>query len=107
MSRLRRSRPARRPSSRRSALQAAVATLLVTLLSAAPAAACEVCFGSRAVGSPLVTSARLGVFLLLGITLAVLGGFARFFFYLRQRARQAESDGIASEWAQLQRSSTP
>ena len=81
-------------------------SLLATGLLAAPAAACEVCFSSRASGS-MVTSARLGVFLLLGITVAVLGGFARFFFYLRQRARQAEIDGIASEWAQLQRSSMP
>ena len=32
--------------------------------------------------------------------------FATFFFYLRNRARQAEIEGIASEWAQLQRSST-
>jgi hypothetical protein len=75
-------------------------------LLAAPAAACEVCFSSKATGA-LVTSARLGVFLLLGITVVVLGGFARFFFYLRSRARQAEIDSIASEWAQLQRSSMP
>jgi hypothetical protein len=84
----------------------AVATALSWLagaLDAAPAAACSVCFGARDNGSTLVTGARLGVFLLLGVTVAVLGGFARFFFYLRRRARQAESDGIAAEWAQIQR----
>ena len=53
----------------------------------------------------MVTGARLGVFLLLGITAVVLGGFTRFFFYLRNRARQAEIEAIDSEWAQLQRSS--
>ena len=74
-------------------------------LSAAPAIACSVCYGSAANPSPLITSARLGVFLLLGITVAVLGGFARFFLILSRRARQAEADTIAAEWAQLQRSS--
>jgi len=36
---------------------------------------------------------------------AVLGAFAKFFFYLRTRARQAEIEQITSEWAQFQRSS--
>lgn len=79
-------------------------TVLVAAFVAAPAAACEVCFSSRATGA-MASSARLGVFLLLGITVAVLGGFAKFFLYLRHRAQQAEIDGIESEWAQLQRSS--
>lgn len=71
---------------------------------AAPAAACSVCYG--AANGSLITSARLGVFLLLGVTAAVLGAFAMFFFHLRNRARQAEIDGVASEWAQLQRSAS-
>ncbi|MEO8503090.1 MAG: hypothetical protein ABI609_04250 [Acidobacteriota bacterium] len=83
----------------------AALVLLSGLLSAGPAFACDVCYGAAS-GSPLVTSARLGVFLLLGVTVAVLAGFARFFFYLRTRALQAASQGIASEWAQLQRSSS-
>jgi predicted alpha/beta hydrolase len=78
----------------------------VALLGAAPATACEVCLGAGAnSSSALVSGARLGVLLLLGITVVVLGGFTRFFFYLRNRARQAEIEGIDSEWAQLQRSS--
>lgn len=81
--------------------------LLAGALWATPVAACTVCYGADANASPLLTAARLGVFLLLGITLALLGGFARFFFYLRNRARQAESESIASEWAQLQRSASP
>lgn len=92
----------RRPSFRS---LAPLLALAVWWLSAAPAVACSVCYGSAANPSPLITSARLGVFLLLGITVAVLGGFARFFLYLSRRARQAEADTIASEWAQLQRSS--
>jgi hypothetical protein len=42
----------------------------------------------------------------LGVTVAVLGGLTRFFFHLRARARQAESDSIAAEWAELQRSAS-
>ena len=80
--------------------------LLLGLLAASPAMACEVCYGAGDNASPLVSGARLGVFLLLGVTGAVLAAFARFFFYLRNRARQAEVEQIASEWTQLQRSSS-
>jgi hypothetical protein len=82
------------------------AALLLGLLGATPAAACSVCYGAADGGSPLISGARLGVFLLLGVTAAVLGGFARFFFYLRNRARQAEVAQIALEWTQLQRSTS-
>jgi hypothetical protein len=74
---------------------------------AAPALACDVCYGASSSDSPLVSSARLGVFLLLGVTLAVLGGFVAFIVHLRNRARRFESDPLALEWAQLQRSSFP
>lgn len=88
----------------RTARPAAAALATGWLVGAAPAAACSVCFGTADNGSPLVTGARLGVLLLLGVTVAVLGGLVRFFFHLRARARQAESDSIAAEWADLQRS---
>jgi hypothetical protein len=77
------------------------------LLLAAPAAACSVCYGRADNGSALVSSARLGVFLLLGVTVAVLAAFARFFFVLRNRALAAERESIALEWSELQRSSMP
>ena len=83
----------------------ALAAALLAVLGAVPAAACEACYGAADSGSPLVSGARLGVFLLLAVTAAVLGAFAKFFFYLRNRARQAEIEQIASEWAQFQRSS--
>lgn len=88
------------------ALRMAATALLLGALGAAPALACDVCYGAASTSSPLVSGARLGVFLLLGVTVAVLGGFAKFFFYLRNRARQAETEQIASEWAQFQRSSS-
>ena len=90
----------------RSLKSAAAVTFLLVALGAVPAAACDVCYGAASSSSPLVSGARLGVFLLLGVTVAVLGGFAKFFFYLRNRARQAETEQIDSEWAQFQRSSS-
>ena len=88
------------------ALRTLSAMAVAFFLGAAPALACDVCYGAASSSSPLVSGARLGVFLLLGITAAVLGGFAKFFFYLRNRARQAETEQIDSEWAQFQRSSS-
>jgi len=91
----------------RSVRMAGAMALLLGALGAAPALACDVCYGAAAnSGSPLVSGARLGVFLLIAVTAAVLGGFVRFFLYLRNRARQSETEQIASEWAQFQRSSS-
>jgi hypothetical protein len=87
-------------------LAAGVVALVAGLLGVAPAFACTVCYGAEDNGSPLITAARLGVFFLLAVTVAVLGGFTRFFFILRDRARKAESATIASEWAQFQRSTS-
>jgi hypothetical protein len=56
------------------------------LLGAAPAEACQVCFGDPT--SPLTTGAQMGVWFLLAVILAVEAGFGIFFFvYLRRRAR--------------------
>jgi hypothetical protein len=73
------------------------------LVSLAPARACQACFGAN-VDSPLVDGATLGVFLLLGVTLSVQGGFVAFFLYLRRRAKRLQAAELASEWADLQRS---
>jgi hypothetical protein len=88
-------------------LAVAAAGVALELLLSAPAAACSVCYGRADKGAALVSSARLGVFLLLGITVAMLAAFARFFFVLRNRALAAERDAIALEWSDLQRSSMP
>ena len=84
----------------------AVLALLLGAAATAPAAACDVCYGAASSSSPLISGARLGIFLLLGVTVAVLGAFAKFFFYLRKRARQAETEQIDVEWIQFQRSSS-
>jgi hypothetical protein len=68
---------------------AAFALLAATVLlsSAPPALACPSCFGDAQ--GPLIDAARLGVWLLLAVTLGLQGAFAAFFLYLRRRAASA------------------
>ena len=49
--------------------------------------ACPVCFG--VLDGPARESMNLGIFVLLGVTLGVLGAFARFFLQLARRSREA------------------
>ena len=81
----------------------ALVAFIAVLASLPPAQACQACFGAN-VDSPLVDGAKIGVFLLLGVTLAVQGGFVAFFLYLRRRAKRLQAAELASEWADLQRS---
>ena len=62
--------------------------------------ACPVCFG--ALDTALVDGTRLGILVLLVITLAVQGGFLAFFLYLRKRAKQIADSDLEIEWSQLQ-----
>ena len=51
----------------------------------------------------MLDAARLGTFLLLGVTLAVQGAFVAFFLYLRRHARKAQDQALDAEWSNLQR----
>jgi hypothetical protein len=51
--------------------------------------ACTACLGEAQ--GPVIDAARLGIWLLLGVTACVQGGFVAFFLYLRKRARMAAS----------------
>jgi hypothetical protein len=62
----------------------AVITLLFVSVPAA-AFACPVCFGQS--DSPMAWATNMGVFFMLGVTVAVLGAFAAFFVYLMRRAK--------------------
>jgi hypothetical protein len=62
--------------------------------------ACPVCFG--ATESSLVDGAKLGILVLLAITLAVQGAFLGFFLYLRQRAKRIAEIDLDTEWSELQ-----
>jgi hypothetical protein len=65
--------------------------------------ACPVCFGAEE--TSMIDGAKLGVLVLLAITLAVQGGFAGFFFYLRKRAKRFAEIELEDEWSELQRGS--
>lgn len=88
--------------SRRTRLALAlVSTGLVWLADLGRALACPVCFGDAE--GPIIDAARLGTFLLLGITLAIQGAFVAFFLYLRRQARRAQDQALDAEWSSLQR----
>ncbi len=64
--------------------------------------ACPVCFGAHE--TSMVEGTRIGVLVLLAITLAVQGGFVGFFLYLRKRAKRNADIELDTEWSKLQRS---
>ena len=66
--------------------------------------ACAVCFGALADETSIIDGTRLGVLVLLAITMAVQGGFLGFFLYLRKRAKRNAEVELDTEWSELQRS---
>jgi hypothetical protein len=62
--------------------------------------ACPVCFGAEE--TSMVDGTKLGVLVLLAITLAVQGGFVGFFLYLRKRAKRIADVELDNEWSELQ-----
>jgi hypothetical protein len=62
--------------------------------------ACPVCFGALETG--MIDGAKLGVLVLLAVTLAVQGGFLAFFLYLRKHAKRNAELELDSEWLALQ-----
>ena len=62
--------------------------------------ACPVCFGAEE--TSMIDGAKLGVLVLLVITLAVQGAFAGFFLYLRKRAKRIAEIDLDTEWSELQ-----
>jgi hypothetical protein len=87
----------------RRAGRAAGLVVVGLLLDVPPALACPACFGQGE--GPMIDAARLGIWLLLGVTLLLQGGFAAFFLYLRRRATRASrrEQEIGEEWSRLQR----
>lgn len=65
--------------------------------------ACPMCFGAEE--TSMVDGTKLGVLVLLAITLVVQGGFVGFFFYLRRRAKRIADLDFDTEWSELQRTS--
>ena len=72
----------------------------IVLGGSSNAFACPVCFGAEE--TSLIDGAKLGILVLLVITLAVQGGFVAFFLYLRQRAKRIADIDLENEWSELQ-----
>ena len=69
------------------------------------ALACPVCFGAEE--TSMIDATKIGIFVLLAITIAVQGAFVGFFLYLRRRARRIADSDLDAEWSDLQGASRP
>src|SRR5258705_13811223 len=67
------------------------------------ALACPVCFG--ALETSVIDGAKVGVLVLLAITLAVQGALVSFFLYLRKQAKRSAEIELDAEWLALQKPS--
>jgi hypothetical protein len=79
----------------------AIMTLaFVVIAGGSSVLACPVCFGAEE--TSMIDGAKLGVLVMLAITLAVQGGFVAFFLYLRKRAKHIADVDLDTEWSELQ-----
>ena len=62
--------------------------------------ACTVCFAAEE--SSMIDGTKLGILILLGVTVSVQGAFVGFFLYLRRRAKRIADADLDTEWSQLQ-----
>jgi hypothetical protein len=86
------------------AVKRAVTTAaLVAMAGGTSVLACPVCFGADE--TPMIDGAKVGVMVMLAITLAVQGAFVGFFLYLRKRAKRIADIELDHEWSELQRPS--
>jgi heme/copper-type cytochrome/quinol oxidase subunit 2 len=65
--------------------------------------ACPVCFAAEE--TSMINGTRVGILVLLAITLVVQGAFVGFFLYLRNRAKHIADIELDTEWSELQRAS--
>jgi heme/copper-type cytochrome/quinol oxidase subunit 2 len=79
--------------------------MMAIMLNAGSASvlACPLCFGAEE--TSLIDGTKLGIVVMLAITLAVQGGFVGFFLYLRRRAKRIAELELETEWSELQRAS--
>ena len=79
-----------------------VLTAVMVVGGSSSAFACPVCFGAEE--SHMIDATKIGILVLLGITLVVQGAFVGFFVYLRNRAKRIADIELDTEWSELQRS---
>ena len=83
------------------AARQALATAAVAIIGGgASVLACPLCFGAEE--TSMIDGTKLGVLVLLAITLVVQGGFVGFFLYLRKRAKRMADIELDTEWSKLQ-----
>ena len=80
----------------------AVATTIAVIVGGSSVLACPLCFGAEE--TSMIDGAKLGVLVMLAITLVVQGGFVGFFLYLHKRAKRMADVELDTEWSELQRS---
>jgi hypothetical protein len=78
----------------------AVTTAAALVIGSSNVFACTVCFGAEE--SSIIDATKLGILVLLAITLAVQGAFLGFFLYLRRRAKRIADIDLDIEWSELQ-----
>ena len=83
------------------ARQAFAILVAVMIFGSSSVFACPVCFGAEE--TSIIDGTKLGVLVLLAITLAVQAGFVGFFLYLRKHAKRAAEIELDTEWSELQR----
>jgi heme/copper-type cytochrome/quinol oxidase subunit 2 len=82
-------------------MKAALTTAAAVMIGGgATVLACPQCFGAEE--SSLIDGAKLGVLVMVVITLVVQGGFVAFFLYLRKRAKRIAELDLDTEWSELQ-----
>jgi hypothetical protein len=92
-----------RASARRWIRTAIATAAAVGVASSTTLLACPVCFGAEE--TSIIDGAKLGVLVMLAVTLAVQGAFLAFFLYLRRPARRNAETELETEWLELQRAS--
>ena len=80
--------------------QAFATFVTVMIFGSSSLLACPLCFGAEE--TSMVDGTRLGVLVMLAITLVVQGGFVGFFFYRRKRAKLVADADLDNEWSDLQ-----
>ncbi len=83
---------------------AVMTALAVVIVGSSSILACPMCFGAEE--TSMIDATKLGIVVMLVITLAVQGAFVGFFLYLRRRAKSSAELELDSEWSELQRSRT-
>ena len=82
-------------------IRRAVTTVAAVIIGGSSSVfACPQCFGAEE--TSMVAGSKLGVLVLLAITLAVQGAFLAFFLYLRRRAKRIADVELDTEWSELQ-----